>query len=212
MSLFSRRTTATTIEALKAEWGQCEACPFYIQRKNVVFGVGALGVTVFAVGQAPADHEDETGIPFSGKGGQVTVAEFNKIEIPEKNVWWTNVLACRPFGWSTGIQQAWADNCYDRLEGELLIVKPKMIVAMGAPASKRFLPSGVKGELRGRRFEYRGIPGLTIMHPAALLRKKNFRRKGGVSTAQEDVAEDMAKVKKLYEEVTRAGLDRSHPA
>ena len=199
MDLFSKRTTATTLEGLKEEWKDCEACPFHVQRKQVVFGVGEIGATVLAVGQSPADKEDELGLPFVGKGGVVTKNEFNKVGIPESDIWWTNALACRMFAHMTAIRDAFMKNCWDRLEGEILIVKPKMIVALGGPAAKRFLPLGSKGEMRGRTFEYRGIPGLTILHPAALNRRGAGKR--NKEKIRADLDDDMVRVSKLYEKV-----------
>lgn len=203
MDLFSKRSTATTIAELHKEWEACQACPFYAQRQNIVFGIGNVGATIFAVGQAPADKEDETGTPYTGRGGIVTKNEFNKVGIPEKDVWWTNVLACRPFGWSNDIRRAWMENCWDRLEGEMIIVKPKMIVAMGAPAARRFLPAGAKGEMRGRDFIYRGLPGLTVLHPAARARAAHVRRRQG-GDIDKDLDIDMQRIRDLYDKMLGA--------
>lgn len=204
MDLFSKRSQATTIDELHAEWANCQACPFYTQRRHVVFGIGQVGAAIFAVGQAPADKEDETGIPYTGKGGIVTKNEFAKVGIPEKDVWWTNVLACRPFGWTNDVRRAWMENCWDRLEGELLIVRPKMIVAMGAPAAKRFLPIGAKGEMRGRDFVYRGLPGITVIHPAARARSQQARRRSD-RDIDKDLDTDMQRIRDLYDKVLGVG-------
>lgn len=211
MNLFSKRSTATTLEGLRKEWASCQSCPFYTQRKHVVMGVGEVGATIFAVGQAPAEDEDVTGVPFAGKGGAATKQQFELVGIPLAEVFWTNVLACKPFGWMQGVRKEFAKNCHDRLEAELLIVKPKMIVAMGTPAGERFLPPGSRkrkqgtqgsGEMRGRRFTYRGLPGLTVLHPAAILRQRNMDKRRARSVKQ-DIAEDMERVKALYEHVRR---------
>lgn len=203
MSLFARRSTATTLEGLRAEWADCKECPFYTQRKHVVMGEGKVGATIFAVGISPGRDEDKHGHPFSGKGGEVTKHQFALAQIPIDEVFWTNVIACMPFGWMQGVRQEFQKNCQDRLETELLIVKPKMIVAMGADAAKRFLPDNAKsreGEMRGRNFKYRGIPGITILHPAILNRLKGMEAKRK-KKAKADVATDMARVKNLYQEV-----------
>ncbi len=201
MSLFDKRSTATTMEDLKAEWHDCKQCPFYAQRSHVVFGWSSTGGTVghdlFAVGQAPAGEEDESGVPFTGPGGQITKREFRKVGIPEDKVWWTNVLACKPLSW-TSVREAWVQHCWDRLEGELKIIKPKLIVAMGVPATRRFIPNlPTKGEVRGRQFMYEGIPGVSVIHPAVLNRPKNSRTK----SAERAVADDMELVRRLYDEL-----------
>lgn len=200
MSLFDKHSNATTIEELKQEWNSCEQCPFYTDRKNVVLGSGLLAASIFAVGQYPGKDEDLRGVPFIGRGGIVTKQQFAKIGIPNEEVWYTNVLACKPFDW-LGVRQTWVDHCWDRLDAELRIVKPKMIVAMGTPAAKRFIPKlPKKGEARGREFTYKDIPGISILHPAALLRvDKNNQNK-----IQTDVNDDFERLKILYKKVTQA--------
>ena len=108
-----------------------------------------------------------------------------------------------PFGWMSGVRQEFSKNCHDRLEGELLIVKPKMIVAMGTPAAQRFLPESARkagGEMRGRVFTYRGIPGITILHPAVMNRVRGMDKKRREKTESE-LETDMARVKNLYDKV-----------
>ena len=202
MSLFSKRSTATTLEALRDEWSTCQQCPFYVQRQHVVMGVGPVAAPVFVVGQSPAGEEDQTGIPFQGRGGIVTKQELAKIGIPFEHLFLTNVIVCRPFKWAENVRKAWADNCADRLEAELLIVKPKMIVALGNIAAQRFLPTGSKGELRGRHFTYRGLPGVTIIHPAILNRQM---RPDARKTNRQQVDEDMRMVQRLYQKILTNG-------
>jgi DNA polymerase len=202
MSLFAKRSTATTLEGLKAEWATCQQCPFYTQRKHVVMGEGKIGATIFAVGQAPGKEEDASGLPFVGSAGAAAKEQFERAGIPLSEIFWTNVLACRPFEWMQGVREAFAKNCADRLETELLLVRPKMIVAMGVPASLRFLPEGArktKGEIRGRRFLYRGLPGITTIHPSAATRKQPPGRRR--QDYGEQVRHDLGLVYQLFEEI-----------
>ncbi len=76
MSIWSRRSVATTLAELNEEWKDCKSCPFYVQRSSVVMGVGNPGSVVFAVGQYPGVEEDKQGVPFIGPGGQVTKQQF----------------------------------------------------------------------------------------------------------------------------------------
>lgn len=200
MSLWTPRSQATTLEELKSEWSACKACPFYPQRKNVVMGDGPIGAVIFAVGQYPGAKEDLEGTPFIGPGGHITKVQFDKIGVPGTQIFWTNVLACMPFRHHQQVRVAWMKNCWSRVDAELSIVKPKMIVPMGTPAARRFIQKlPPKGETRGKRFVYRGVPGITIMHPAALLRDQKVLRKRPVEA---DVAEDFENIKDLYTEVT----------
>ena len=87
----------------------------------------------------PGAAEDQNGVPFSGPGGDITKHQFKLNGIPENLLWWTNVLACKPFGWTNNVQKAWMEHCWDRLEAEMEFVKPKMIIALGRPAAMRYL-------------------------------------------------------------------------
>ena len=206
MSLWSPNSRATTLAELKSEWADCKACPFYPQRKSVVMGDGKPGAIIFAVGQFPGPKEDKSGIPFTGPGGSVTKLQFDKIQIPSEQIFWTNVLACMPFRHHQQVRAAWMNNCWNRLDAEINIVKPRMIVSMGTPATQRFIKKlPPKGEVRGRRFTYRGIPGISILHPAALNRPKDQWRKRPV---EEDVAEDFENIKEIYVEVTGGSTQR----
>ncbi len=185
------------MEELKAEWDTCTQCPFHVQRKNVVVGDGNPATAeVFAVGQTPGKDEDIEGIPFVGAGGIITKRQFQIHGVPDELMWWTNVLACMPFNYLKGaVRKSWMEHCWDRLDGELRIVKPKFIVAMGRPAAVRFVPNlPAKGETRGKDFIYKGIPGRTIVHPAILNR---MQKKGpkDYAKALADVTDDMLTVK-----------------
>jgi DNA polymerase len=195
MGLWDKSSDATTIEELRDEWKDCTQCPFHVQRTQVVFGAGtAETAEIFAVGQYPGADEDQCGIPFSGRGGQVTKVQFDLIGIPKDKVWWTNALACKPFK-HLQVRKTWMEHCWDRLEAELTIVRPKLIVAMGAPATRRFiLDLPAKAEARGRQFVYRGIPGISIIHPAAVLRARGRRRQ----EVQQTIADDFQQILQLY--------------
>ncbi len=178
MSLFTKRSEAKTLEELHDEWKDCKQCPFYAQRNNVVIGAGnPTTAKIYVAGQAPAEEEDQCGIPFSGPGGMLCRDLFKQWRIPEEEIFWSNALACKTFK-GAKIRRDWMNNCWERVEAELRIVQPKIIVTLGRPASERFcnsLPS--KGEFRETKFNYEGIPGVTAVHPAILLRKKGRDKK-----------------------------------
>ncbi len=178
MSLFTKRSEASTLAELKQEWKDCKQCPFYAQRTNIVIGDGDTKTAqIYIVGQAPAGEEDQTGIPFCGAGGVVCRDLFQRAGISEKYLFWSNALACKTFK-DSRIRKAWIDNCWERVEAELRIVDPKVIVTLGRPAAVRFLPNlPAKGETRGLKFNYEGRPGITATHPAILLRAKGKDKK-----------------------------------
>ena len=195
MGLFDKHSEAQTLEELKAEWAGCQQCPLWVQRTQVVMGAGANPTVIFAVGQAPGNKEDEEGIPFIGEGGQESRTQFDLIGVPAHEVFWTNALACKPLK-GLSIRDAWVQHCWDRLEAELRITRPKMIVAMGRPATARFIRKlPAKGVVHGQRFTYEGIPGVTTVHPAALLRTRDDRSKRGT---EKDLRDDFVLVKELY--------------
>jgi DNA polymerase len=144
--------------------------------------------------------EDQNGIPFTGPGGEVTKLEFQKIGIPEDDIFFTNVLACKPYKWLT-VRQTFVEHCWDRLDAEQRIVQPKMIIAMGTPAAKRYLQKlPKKGEVRGKYFNYKGTPGLTILHPAALNRHQKDAKQ--LRRVKREVKDDFERILELYQKVT----------
>ena len=85
-----------TWETLKAECMQCRGCGLADTRTHVVFGVGAVDAEILLIGEGPGQHEDEQGIPFVGKAGQLLDDMLEIIGLDRTKVYIANVVKCRP--------------------------------------------------------------------------------------------------------------------
>ena len=148
----------------------CKKCSLCESRNRVVFGVGPVGAKLMLVGEAPGQHEDEKGLPFVGRSGDLLTKMLRGIGVRRKDVYVTNVLKCRPPDNRTPEQDE-IDSCREYLQRQIEIVSPAILVALGATAmrcltQKRAAISSVRGEF----IDYEGIPVLSTYHPAYLLR------------------------------------------
>lgn len=153
-------------------------------RSHTVFGVGPVHAEVCFVGEAPGADEDRTGEPFVGVAGQMLNRILAACGLRREDVFITNVIRCRPPGNRQPAAEE-AANCREYLERTLELVRPKVIVALGATAAKHLLDTGAGiSKLRGKWRDYRGTPLLCTYHPAALL-------PGRSPELKRDVWEDM---------------------
>ena len=190
------RSVAEELEALVERVGDCRSCRLCQERNSIVFGDGNPDAGVLLVGEGPGANEDIQGKPFVGKAGHLLDKILASIELDRGSVYITNIVKCRPPGNRTPSRDEVAA-CWWILEEQIEIMRPGVIVALGAPASRTMTGStdGI-GKLRGSIHRYGDIPVVPTYHPAALLRTKALKR---------PVWEDMKKLRKLLEEL---GLPR----
>jgi DNA polymerase len=148
----------------------CMKCGLRKGATQVVFGTGNRHAKLAFVGEAPGFDEDQQGVPFVGKAGQLLNKIITAMKLKREDVYICNTVLCRP----PDNRQPLPDEiaaCEPFLTGQLEMVKPKVIVALGGPAAKTLLKTsqGITG-LRGKWFTYRGIPVMPTFHPAFVLR------------------------------------------
>jgi len=158
----------------------CTACSLYKQRDRLVFGAGNPQADLMFVGEAPGYDEDREGVPFVGKAGQLLTRMIKAMGFTREEVYIANVLKCHPPKNRTPVPKE-ISACRTFLEEQIRIISPRIIVALGAPASKTLLDSnqGISA-LRGRAFPYKGMVGIQIIptfHPAYLLRNESEKGK-----------------------------------
>lgn len=166
--------------SLKAEAAGCTACRLYEGRNAVVFDAGFVKNPLIAfVGEGPGADEDRTGEPFVGKAGQLLTAAITKgLGVSRESVYICNVIKCRPPDNRTPLPDE-ISACSGFLKKQLDLVNPRVIVALGGPAAKFFIPSelGIT-KLRGSWHEWNGKKIMPTFHPAYILRnppaKKEF--------------------------------------
>jgi len=165
------------LDTLKLVVEKCTRCELSQTRKNTVFGEGKISPLVMFVGEAPGAEEDATGRPFVGQAGQLLTKMINAMGLAREDCYIGNVVKCRPPGNATpSFEQITA--CLPYLNKQITLVKPKVIVALGATACSALLGrrGAQVGTFRGRWHEYMGIPVLVTYHPAALLRTETLKK------------------------------------
>jgi DNA polymerase len=182
-----------TLEAIRADIGDCRRCRLHEQRTQIVFGVGDPQAKLVFVGEGPGADEDAQGIPFVGRAGQLltqmieNTAKREGIPLERKDVYICNVVKCRPPGNRTPEADE-MEICGQFLSRQLEAIRPKAICVLGATAIRALLKTkeGVT-RIRGNWFKWREIPVMVTYHPSYLLRAYN-------QDAKREAWEDLKKV------------------
>lgn len=167
----SPQERASRLQALAAEAATCTKCGLSEGRTNVVFGHGDPDADLMIVGEGPGQHEDEQGLPFVGRSGQLLDQLLGEIDLTrEGNVYIGNVVKCRPPG-NRDPRQEEIETCKSYLREQLRLIDPKAVVTLGNFSSKLLLrtETGIT-KLRGRAYEWWGRFLVPTFHPAAALR------------------------------------------
>lgn len=164
----------------------CRKCGLCETRTQTVFGQGSPAARLVFVGEAPGFEEDKQGLAFVGPAGQLLTRMIAAMGLSRDDVFICNVVKCRP----PENRTPHADEilaCNPYLQEQLSIIRPEVIVALGAPATKTLLNTAESiGRLRGRFHEYAvdGVlgegPTISVMptyHPAYLLRSPEEKGK-----------------------------------
>jgi uracil-DNA glycosylase family 4 len=162
----------------------CVKCPHLVAaRKTVVFGVGDIHAQLMFIGEAPGADEDEQGEPFVGKAGQLLTRIIQTMGLTRDSVYIGNILKCRPDtpGQASGNRKPTPEEmqtCIPYLHEQIDLIRPKVIVALGATAVEGLLGKTIGiTKLRGQWRTYRGIPLMPTYHPAYLLRNQALSEK-----------------------------------
>jgi len=156
--------------ALREHIGDCTRCRLSKGRTKLVFGVGNPDADIMFVGEGPGADEDAQGEPFVGRAGQLLNNMISAMGIRREDVYIANVVKCRPPN-NRAPEKDETDTCSPFLMQQIDIVKPKVIVALGATAAKNLLVmNDSMGALRGRWYDFRGTKLVVTYHPAYLLR------------------------------------------
>jgi DNA polymerase len=183
---------AAALAAVREFIGLCTRCKLHgLGRRTVVFGSGNADADLMFVGEAPGADEDEQGLPFVGRAGQLLTKIIEAIGMRRDDVYIANVIKCRPPG-NRNPEPDEVATCEPFLAQQIDIVKPRVIVALGTFAAHLLLRTDAPiSRIRGVVHAYRGASLIPTFHPAYLLRSPDRKR---------DVWEDMKKVRALLTE------------
>jgi DNA polymerase len=155
----------------------CQLCQLAKTRHNLVFGDGNPHAQIVFVGEAPGADEDEQGLPFVGRAGQLLTDIIVKgMKLERKDVYICNILKCRPPGNRNPLPDE-ISTCEPFLKKQLQIISPKIICALGTFAAQTLLKTDIPiSALRGRFHSYEGIKLMPTYHPAYLLRNQSAKK------------------------------------
>lgn len=178
VSLFeSMPAVQEALEAVRVDLGDCRRCKLAGGRRHIVFGSGNPNAELMFVGEAPGADEDEQGLPFVGRAGQLLTKIIEAIDMRREDVYICNILKCRPPG-NRNPEQDEITACEPFLLRQIAAVKPKVICALGTFGAQTLLRTREPiSRLRGQFLEFRGTKLIATFHPAYLLRNPNEKRK-----------------------------------
>lgn len=178
------RSIAASIESLEELYAAIEAfdgCALKTTAKNTVIADGIAGAPVMLLGEAPGAEEDRQGKPFIGRSGQLLDLMLGSVGLSrQENAYISNIMFWRPPGNRNPSTEEIA-SCRPFVDRHIELIKPKVLVFLGAPAAQTLLgrSEGIT-KMRGRWFNFRiagmeeqdmpPIPAIATFHPAYLLR------------------------------------------
>jgi uracil-DNA glycosylase family 4 len=174
-----------TLDAIRAEMGDCQRCGLAVSRTKQVYGVGNPNARLVLVGEAPGREEDVKGEPFVGEAGRLLDRILLAMGMQREDVYICNVLKCRPPNNRDPLPEEVA-TCEAFLIRQIAAIRPQVIIGLGRFAVHSLLKTKAPiSSLRGEWQRYQGIPLMPTFHPAYLLRNPEGKR---------DVWEDMKEV------------------
>jgi uracil-DNA glycosylase family 4 len=219
VSLEERGAREHELQRAAAVVDACRKCEIGNTRQHSVYGEGDANAGLMVIGEGPGETEDKLGRPFVGRAGELLEKMLAAIGLAREDVFICNTVKCRPTATENGKLRNRAPdpqemrNCRPYLDEQIAIIRPRVILALGAPAARSFLGTMFSiTRQRGQWFEGPlGIPLMASFHPAYLLRLTG----GEVNAVKRLVWEDLKAVRdKLAEPppppatppVTQAGL------
>lgn len=166
-------------EKLSQQVANCQACPLHQQRTQTVFGSGNQQAKLMIIGEAPGFYEDQQGLPFVGRAGQLLTAMLQAIQLNREEVYIANILKCRPPN-NRDPQQAEVNACTTFLEQQMQLIQPHLLLAVGRIAAHYLLKTKASLEsLRQRihHYHHHQLPLIITYHPAYLLRNPADKKK-----------------------------------
>ena len=164
------------LETLRTQCLSCTRCPLHTTRTNVVFGQGVPTAEVLFVGEGPGQSEDEQGLPFVGRSGQLLDKYLFAIDLDRnQNCYIANIVKCRP-PHNRDPQFVEQKCCGEWLQRQIALVDPAIIVCLGRIAAMRLIRPDFKiSREHGQFTEKGGILFTALYHPSALLRDESKR-------------------------------------
>ncbi len=164
-----------TLLKIREDIGDCTRCKLHKGRNKIVFGDGNPKAELVFIGEGPGADEDAQGLPFVGRAGKLLTQMIEAMGLQRRDVYICNVVKCRPPE-NRAPEPDEVTTCSPYLLRQIDVIKPKVIVCLGAVAAKTLLETtrGIS-QFRGQWLEWRGHKLMATYHPAYLLRNPNAK-------------------------------------
>ena len=168
--------SAGSLNELRALLENFDGCALKQTAKRVCLSRGSAEARLMLIGEAPGKDEDEKGLPFVGRAGQLLDRMLAAIGLTEADVYITNIVFWRPPGNRTPTPEE-VQVCQPFVERQIELLRPELLVFLGNAAAKQ-LTGATEGilKLRGKWLSYSGIKAMATLHPAYLLRNPIAKR------------------------------------
>jgi uracil-DNA glycosylase family 4 len=198
---YSSKDKALLLDEMAASCANCEKCRLSEGRTRVVFGAGNPDADLVFIGEAPGYHEDQQGIPFVGRAGELLTKIIKAMQFERSEVYICNIIKCRPPENRDPYHDE-VEQCEPYLMRQIEILEPKVIVCLGRHATTTLLRN-VQGisYVRGKWQKFQGIPVMPTYHPSYLLRSPAQKAK---------VWDDMKKVMQVFGKDPSASLKQKN--
>jgi DNA polymerase len=188
-----------TVKNLHQEYSACQRCPVLVKnRTQVVFGNGNPKAQIIFIGEAPGAEEDKQGIPFCGAAGKILNELLASVNLSREDIFVTNTILCRPPS-NRNPEVEEMNNCSDRLNSLIKIMKPKVIVTIGNFATERILGkkgiTSIHGKIFSKMINNEEIKIIPVIHPA------NYLYQGRNPQLLESMKQDFKTIKEVIEEI-----------
>lgn len=178
--------SADTLEAIRADIGDCQRCKLAPTRTTIVFGSGNPNADIVFVGEAPGYEEDQQGLPFVGEAGRLLTKIIESTGIKREDAYICNILKCRPPG-NRNPEPDEVLVCSPFLKRQIAAICPKVVCCLGKFAAQTMLQNAAPiSRLRGEFHDIDGMRVIATFHPAYLLRSPEKKR---------EVWEDMKQIR-----------------
>jgi uracil-DNA glycosylase family 4 len=198
-------TLAQSLDELKLQARDCQACGLASRRTNVVFGEGNPQAVLTLIGEGPGETEDLTGRPFVGRAGQMLDRALADNGLSREHVYICNLVKCRACDWNNGKAynrapvDAEISACSKWLVPQLRSISPKVILCVGGPSANTIIRKGFKiTQERGKYFPCTyARTAVATLHPAYILRQQSTVHDGGYSLLVSDIAKAWTAAQRL---------------
>jgi len=159
------------LQELREEIGDCRKCKLSGKRTNIVFGEGNPDARLMFIGEAPGREEDLQARPFVGDAGKLLTRLIERMGFRREDVYIANIVKCRP-PMNRDPENDEIEECQGFLQRQIEIINPDVIMSLGRISALTLIGNDKLkiSAIRGKFFDYHGIPLMPTFHPAYLMR------------------------------------------